>query len=211
MKRVPGIYTDLYGPCCFSFFFLLVFVILVLLVLLLLPLTKSFSSFPCQQQKMIRIFEQLKRLGSSLDWRRTAFTLDPKLQVAVTEAFVRMYDDGLIYREKRFGIYSFSPSLWPFFLFGFSFSVLSGLTLSDLSWFSVSPHPPPLDSSTGVVPSKPPSLISKSTKRNFQGKLRSEFLDMNPLLILGSLRTLGMGSVRRMEHRSLGREGSRML
>ena len=52
-----------------------------------------------------RIFEQLKRLGSSLDWRRTAFTLDPKLQTAVTEAFVRMHDDGLIYRETRFVIY----------------------------------------------------------------------------------------------------------
>lgn len=55
-----------------------------------------------KNEKGSRIFEQLKRLGSSLDWRRTAFTLDPSLQEAVTEAFIRMHEDGLIYRETRF-------------------------------------------------------------------------------------------------------------
>eukprot|EP01097_Dermamoeba_algensis_P005069 TRINITY_DN3233_c0_g3_i4.p1 TRINITY_DN3233_c0_g3~~TRINITY_DN3233_c0_g3_i4.p1 ORF type:complete len:504 (-),score=105.38 TRINITY_DN3233_c0_g3_i4:1665-3068(-) len=48
-----------------------------------------------------RIKTQLMRLGSALDWSREAFTMDEKLSKAVIEAFVRMYDDGLIYRETR--------------------------------------------------------------------------------------------------------------
>eukprot|EP00026_Physarum_polycephalum_P001453 Phypoly_transcript_01455.p1 GENE.Phypoly_transcript_01455~~Phypoly_transcript_01455.p1 ORF type:complete len:1115 (+),score=189.55 Phypoly_transcript_01455:428-3346(+) len=48
-----------------------------------------------------RIVDQLKRLGSSLDWSREAFTMDQNLSRAVLEAFVQMYDSGLIYREKR--------------------------------------------------------------------------------------------------------------
>jgi len=48
-----------------------------------------------------QIKNQLKRLGSSLDWSREAFTMDDKLSRAVIEAFVRMYDQGLIYRGTR--------------------------------------------------------------------------------------------------------------
>eukprot|EP01087_Luapelamoeba_hula_P023115 TRINITY_DN844_c1_g1_i2.p1 TRINITY_DN844_c1_g1~~TRINITY_DN844_c1_g1_i2.p1 ORF type:complete len:900 (+),score=163.70 TRINITY_DN844_c1_g1_i2:628-3327(+) len=48
-----------------------------------------------------RIKEQLKRLGSSLDWSRECFTMDEKLSKAVVEAFVRLYDQGLIYRGVR--------------------------------------------------------------------------------------------------------------
>ena len=48
-----------------------------------------------------RIVEQLKRLGVSCDWTRERFTLDPMLQVAVQEHFVRLYEQGLIYRGKR--------------------------------------------------------------------------------------------------------------
>lgn len=48
-----------------------------------------------------RICLQLRRMGISADWTRIAFTLDPKLNVAVTEAFVRMFDQGLIYRANR--------------------------------------------------------------------------------------------------------------
>ncbi|XP_014670573.1 PREDICTED: valine--tRNA ligase-like isoform X2 [Priapulus caudatus] len=48
-----------------------------------------------------RIYEQLKRLGSSLDWQRAYFTMDQKLSTAVTEAFVRLHDEGLIYRKTR--------------------------------------------------------------------------------------------------------------
>lgn len=48
-----------------------------------------------------QINKQLKRTGASLDWSREVFTLDPNLSRAVTEAFVRLHDDGLIYRTTR--------------------------------------------------------------------------------------------------------------
>jgi len=44
------------------------------------------------------IIEQLKALGSSCDWSRLRFTLDEGLSRAVREAFVRLYEEGLIYR-----------------------------------------------------------------------------------------------------------------
>ncbi|MCX5693031.1 MAG: valine--tRNA ligase [Candidatus Omnitrophica bacterium] len=44
------------------------------------------------------IIMQLKRLGASCDWERTRFTMDKGLSEAVLEAFVRLYDKGLIYR-----------------------------------------------------------------------------------------------------------------
>jgi valyl-tRNA synthetase len=47
------------------------------------------------------ITRQLRRLGSSVDWSRERFTMDEGLSKAVQEAFVRLYDDGLIYRGKR--------------------------------------------------------------------------------------------------------------
>jgi len=47
------------------------------------------------------IIEQLKRLGSSCDWDRLRFTMDEGLSKAVREVFVRLYEDGLIYRGKR--------------------------------------------------------------------------------------------------------------
>ncbi len=47
------------------------------------------------------ISEQLKTLGASVDWSRERFTMDPGLSAAVTEVFVRLYDEGLIYRGKR--------------------------------------------------------------------------------------------------------------
>lgn len=40
-------------------------------------------------------------MGSSYDWDRAAFTMDPKMCKAVTEAFVRLHDDGTIYRSNR--------------------------------------------------------------------------------------------------------------
>jgi len=45
-----------------------------------------------------RILEQMKRIGDSVDWSRLRFTLDPHLSRAVVEAFVRLYERGLIYR-----------------------------------------------------------------------------------------------------------------
>jgi len=44
------------------------------------------------------ILDQMKRLGASVDWSREYFTMDARLSVAVREAFVRLYEDGLIYR-----------------------------------------------------------------------------------------------------------------
>lgn len=44
---------------------------------------------------------QFRRLGASLDWSREMFTLDPGPARAVTETFVRLFNDGLIYRGKR--------------------------------------------------------------------------------------------------------------
>lgn len=46
------------------------------------------------------IIGQLKTLGCSLDWSRLAFTLDEQVSVAVRETFVRLYRDGLIYRDE---------------------------------------------------------------------------------------------------------------
>lgn len=47
------------------------------------------------------IIEQLKRLGSSCDWDRLRFTMDDGLSKAVREVFVRLHEEGLIYRGKR--------------------------------------------------------------------------------------------------------------
>jgi valyl-tRNA synthetase len=46
------------------------------------------------------ILEQMKRLGASVDWSREYFTMDDRLSAAVREAFVRLYEQGLIYRGK---------------------------------------------------------------------------------------------------------------
>ena len=48
-----------------------------------------------------RIIEQLKLLGCACDWSRTRFTMDEMLSKAVREAFVRYYEEGLIYRGNR--------------------------------------------------------------------------------------------------------------
>jgi len=47
------------------------------------------------------ILEQLRAIGASADWSRTAYTLSPELSRAVREAFVRLYERGLIYRGYR--------------------------------------------------------------------------------------------------------------
>ena len=47
------------------------------------------------------ITNQLRRLAASVDWSRERFTMDEGLSNAVREVFVRLYDDGLIYRGKR--------------------------------------------------------------------------------------------------------------
>ena len=47
------------------------------------------------------IAKQMRRLGASVDWQRDRFTMDPGLSQTVTEVFVRLYEEGLIYRGKR--------------------------------------------------------------------------------------------------------------
>ena len=47
------------------------------------------------------IAKQMRRLGDSVDWQRDQFTMDPRLSQTVTEVFVRLYEEGLIYRGKR--------------------------------------------------------------------------------------------------------------
>ena len=46
------------------------------------------------------ILDQMKRLGASVDWDREYFTMDERLSRAVREVFVRLYEEGLIYRGK---------------------------------------------------------------------------------------------------------------
>ncbi len=53
------------------------------------------------KQSQETIVKQTKKMGASCDWDQTKFTLDPELQDAVTEMFIRMYNDGLIYRGDR--------------------------------------------------------------------------------------------------------------
>lgn len=48
-----------------------------------------------------RICDQLRRIGSSVDWDRKTFTMDAERSAAVNEAFVRMYEQGKIYRDNR--------------------------------------------------------------------------------------------------------------
>ena len=47
------------------------------------------------------ITRQMKQIGESCDWSREKFTLSPELSRVVTEVFVRLYEEGLIYRENR--------------------------------------------------------------------------------------------------------------
>ncbi|XP_069957758.1 valine--tRNA ligase isoform X1 [Cherax quadricarinatus] len=54
-----------------------------------------------KNEKGDRIYHQLEKMGSSLDWDRVTFTMDPGPQEAVKEAFVRLHEDGTIYRSNR--------------------------------------------------------------------------------------------------------------
>ncbi len=55
------------------------------------------------------ITQQIRRLGASCDWTRERFTMDAGLSKAVREAFVRLYEKGLIYRGPR--LINWSPGL----------------------------------------------------------------------------------------------------
>jgi valyl-tRNA synthetase len=55
------------------------------------------------------ITNQMRRMGDSVDWSREYFTMDDKLSATVTETFVRLFDEGLIYRGQR--LVSWDPQL----------------------------------------------------------------------------------------------------
>ncbi|KPV78503.1 uncharacterized protein RHOBADRAFT_23546 [Rhodotorula graminis WP1] len=54
-----------------------------------------------KEEYQSRITNQIQRLGVSCDWDRVAFTMNPALSKAVAETFVRLHDDGIIYRANR--------------------------------------------------------------------------------------------------------------
>ncbi|TAL57085.1 valine--tRNA ligase [Pandoraea sp.] len=54
-----------------------------------------------KEQSGSSITRQIRRLGASIDWSREYFTMDDKMSRAVREVFVRLYEQGLIYRGKR--------------------------------------------------------------------------------------------------------------
>jgi len=66
-------------------------------------------SWAWKEEYRERITNQIRRLGASCDWSRERFTLDEGLSKAVREAFVRLYEKGLIYRGPR--LINWSPGL----------------------------------------------------------------------------------------------------
>jgi valyl-tRNA synthetase len=54
-----------------------------------------------KEQSGHTITEQMRRMGDSVDWSREYFTMDDKLSKVVTDTFVQLYEQGLIYRGKR--------------------------------------------------------------------------------------------------------------
>ena len=54
-----------------------------------------------KEQSGNTITQQMRRMGDSVDWTREYFTMDDKLSPVVTDTFVRLYEQGLIYRGKR--------------------------------------------------------------------------------------------------------------
>ena len=62
-----------------------------------------------KEQSGNTITEQMRRMGDSVDWSREYFTMDDKLSKVVSETFVKLYEQGLIYRGKR--LVSWDPVL----------------------------------------------------------------------------------------------------
>ena len=62
-----------------------------------------------KEEKGGYITQQMRRLGASAAWQHEKFTLDPSMNEAVTEAFVRLYEKGLVYRGNY--MVNWSPHL----------------------------------------------------------------------------------------------------
>ncbi|MDQ7956416.1 MAG: valine--tRNA ligase [Pseudomonadota bacterium] len=56
-----------------------------------------------KEQSGNTITQQMRRMGDTVDWSREYFTMDEKLSKVVTQTFVQLYEEGLIYRGKRLG------------------------------------------------------------------------------------------------------------
>ncbi len=54
-----------------------------------------------KQQSGTTITSQMRRMGDTVDWSREYFTMDDEMSKVVTQTFVRLYEEGLIYRGKR--------------------------------------------------------------------------------------------------------------
>ncbi|KAI6173405.1 Valyl-tRNA synthetase [Aphelenchoides besseyi] len=54
-----------------------------------------------KNEKGVVIYDQLKKMGASVDWDRAVFMMDPKIVRAVNEAFIRLHEKGVIYRSNR--------------------------------------------------------------------------------------------------------------
>lgn len=54
-----------------------------------------------KNKKGDRIYHQIRKLGSSVDWERAAFTMNDMLSKAVKETFIRLHNEKLIYRSNR--------------------------------------------------------------------------------------------------------------
>lgn len=54
-----------------------------------------------KEKNGVKIFDQMRKLGASVDWSRCRFTMDPVCAAAVQEAFIRMHSAGKIYRANR--------------------------------------------------------------------------------------------------------------
>ncbi len=62
---------------------------------------QSFQVWDWKDQYASAIYNQVRRFACSVDWDRAVFTMDPKMCRAVVEAFVRLHDEGTIYRSNR--------------------------------------------------------------------------------------------------------------
>lgn len=58
--------------------------------------------FSWKDEKVDKIYKQFYKLGSMLDFNQSFFTMDSKMSKAVVEAFIKLFDQGLIYRKKKF-------------------------------------------------------------------------------------------------------------
>ena len=59
------------------------------------------ETFKWKENYIEKIYDQIRRLGSSVDWSRAKFTMDPEMNEAVNEAFCTLQQDGTIYRANR--------------------------------------------------------------------------------------------------------------